>query len=82
MKRRKEHPKKRTKAIVPTDVESPQVTPVAPVDFASIDRVTRAAEGAGWCGQDAFLAALLLHLHGTAPQEAERAFLDAARRIQ
>jgi hypothetical protein len=79
MERRKAQRKKRGKKIVTTDVWAPEVSPV---DFASVDRVTRAAEACGWRGQDAFLAALLMHVHGTAPQEAERAFLDAARRIQ
>jgi hypothetical protein len=50
--------------------------------FFAVDELCRLAERSGWPGEQAFRVALSMTLHGTTPAEAERAFMDAARRVQ
>ena len=53
--------------------------PKTSADFAAVDRITRMAEAHGWRPPDAFFVAMLLHIRGVTPVEAEALF---ERRIQ
>jgi hypothetical protein len=50
--------------------------------FAGVDRIVTAAMQAGWEPRPAFDAAMMLVACGVTVDEAERAFIDAARRLQ
>jgi hypothetical protein len=57
--------------------------PVMPsADFLAVDAMTRAAQGAGWPGPDAFIAACVLKMHGTPVQDAVAMFRHAGRWTQ
>jgi hypothetical protein len=87
VERRKVHRKKRSKVIVTNARKASEVISTAAVgkisrDFLVVDAITRAAEQSGWPPKKAFILAMQMTLHGTAPQEAQRLFIDAERRIQ
>jgi hypothetical protein len=54
----------------------------SPIGFGDVHRVVLAAESAGWPTKAGFECALLMLCNGVSVAGAERAFLDAARRIQ
>jgi hypothetical protein len=83
MKRKRSKPHRRQKRISAGNRQGERTDqPGVQSDFASVDAITRAAEQSGWPAKDAFAAAMYLTLHGTSADEAERAFADAARRLQ
>jgi hypothetical protein len=56
--------------------------PFATPTLAQVDRVMKAAQGAGWTGRFAFDATLQMLAAGLSVAEAEAAFADAARVTQ
>jgi hypothetical protein len=53
-----------------------------PSSVATINRIVVAAMRAGWGDEEGFIAAVLMISAGVSAAEGERAFADAARRVQ
>lgn len=58
-----------------------EIEPPSPA-FFQVDAIFRCAERHGWPGPQAFRLAMMLHIQGITPAEAEQLFKRAEERVQ